>query len=350
MTLRADSRGRIARGGFTLVELLVVIAIIGVLVALLLPAVQSAREASRRTACSNNLKQLGLASQVFHDVYGRFPPGHLGPPAQLIETAYQGAIQDHQALGSLPYLLPYLEQNALSSLITSDMNVDATERWWGEKNSTVAAARTRIKGFICPSSNAHAANTGWVLWSLGIFRDGGSGTGWDTSSPSFGSRPDAAAIIALGRTNYLGSGGYLGNIPNRLVPPSDATRLGLPTSTQADVFEGVFTTRSKTRIPNVSDGTSNTLLIGEITGGRADPQFPRVNITWMGSGPMLTFRGLSSDKGVNRMWGSFNSEHPNLVQFALTDGSVRGLNVQIEYATYIFLNGIRDGMQIREAP
>src|SRR5437899_3833187 len=64
--------------GFTLVELLVVIAIIGVLVALLLPAVQSARESSRRTACTNNLKQIGLANHVFNDVNNRFPPGHLG--------------------------------------------------------------------------------------------------------------------------------------------------------------------------------------------------------------------------------------------------------------------------------
>src|SRR5438552_3510481 len=83
------------RGGFTLVELLVVIAIIGVLVALLLPAVQSAREASRRTTCSNHLKQVSLAALACHDANGRFPPGQLGPSAPDV-TTYENNVTKHQ--------------------------------------------------------------------------------------------------------------------------------------------------------------------------------------------------------------------------------------------------------------
>src|SRR5438067_2278545 len=93
----ANSPRRIRRLGFTLVELLVVVAIIGVLVALLLPAVQSARESSRRMACSNNIKQLGLALQNYHDNFLKFPCGSL-------------ADAPHYGPSSLVYLLPFIEQ------------------------------------------------------------------------------------------------------------------------------------------------------------------------------------------------------------------------------------------------
>src|SRR2546423_10314875 len=96
-----------ARLGFTLVELLVVIAIIGVLVALLLPAVQSARESGRRMSCANNIKQLGVAAHNFHDVFGRLPPGWLG---QMPPSTWNSHQTDNQYIGVLAHLLPYLEQ------------------------------------------------------------------------------------------------------------------------------------------------------------------------------------------------------------------------------------------------
>src|SRR5262245_59038734 len=97
------------RRGLTLVELLVVIAIIGVLTALLLPAVQAAREAARQMACANNLKNLGLAAQNYHGNLSTFPPGAVGPVAALPQFA---GLKQH-ALGA--YLLPYLEQQVLAS-------------------------------------------------------------------------------------------------------------------------------------------------------------------------------------------------------------------------------------------
>src|SRR6186997_2133216 len=106
------SRG--SRKGFTLVELLVVIAIIGVLVALLLPAVQAAREAGRRTSCSNNLRQVGLAAHQFNDVYERLPPGYLGP---MPHDTWPAHMNDNQYVGSLAYLLPFAEQKQVYDLI-----------------------------------------------------------------------------------------------------------------------------------------------------------------------------------------------------------------------------------------
>src|SRR5262245_6373027 len=126
-----------SRRAFTLVELLVVIAIIGVLVALLLPAVQAAREASRRAQCTNHLKQLALAAQNYHDVVLRFPSGYQpGPNAS-----------------ALCFLLPFLEQG----------NKAATFDWAQDFNGAAnAVARAQdVKIFLCPSdgqSNVFTSN------------------------------------------------------------------------------------------------------------------------------------------------------------------------------------------------
>jgi len=121
--------------GFTLVELLVVIAIIGILIALLLPAVQAAREAARRTQCNNNLKQLGIALHNYHDSHGTFPPAHL-------ETGTTGPTFRHH-FGWLAYLLPYIEQENVYRLIDFRLKYSAPEN---RQDASVG-----IKTFICPS-------------------------------------------------------------------------------------------------------------------------------------------------------------------------------------------------------
>jgi prepilin-type N-terminal cleavage/methylation domain-containing protein/prepilin-type processing-associated H-X9-DG protein len=121
------------RHGFTLVELLVVIAIIGILIALLLPAVQAAREAARRTQCTNHLKQLGLALHNYHDTIGSFPPGRLTYPVVYSPQAH---------------LLPFLEQANLAGLINYNITfVGADAATW----PNAAAARTTVPLYTCPS-------------------------------------------------------------------------------------------------------------------------------------------------------------------------------------------------------
>src|SRR5438067_5444158 len=100
------------RRAFTLVELLVVVAIIGVLVALLLPAVQAARESARRTQCQNNVKQIGLALQNFHDINSRFPPG--GANDQPPFGTYPNGVPNIFGSSSFAYIFPYIEQTAIS--------------------------------------------------------------------------------------------------------------------------------------------------------------------------------------------------------------------------------------------
>jgi len=138
--------------GFTLIELLVVIAIIGVLIALLLPAVQAAREAARRSQCVNNLRQLGLAAHNYHSAVGSFPMANA--------TAYHdiGAtdLTDWGTWSAQAFLLPYLEQKP----VYDAMNFNWT-CWWGYgANANATAFNTRLAVFICPSDGTETTSWG----------------------------------------------------------------------------------------------------------------------------------------------------------------------------------------------
>jgi len=145
---------KLSRKGFTLVELLVVIAIIGVLVALLLPAVQAAREAARRTECNNKVKQLGLAAHNCHDVFGVFPPAGGQSGAHNSRVVRSGPYNN--LAGSFFYhLLPFIEQNTL---------YDGSTAAGGNMDSSVNSRATYnyiIESFRCPSARSPAASTGY---------------------------------------------------------------------------------------------------------------------------------------------------------------------------------------------
>src|SRR5690349_13718970 len=137
-----------ARRGFTLVELLVVIAILGVLIGLLLPAIQKAREAANRSACTNNLKQLGLALHAYHDAEGGFPPGHVSTlvnPAWVMPAGQCNAFPDELGPGwsFFALLLPYLEQVNLYRAIRLDLPITDL--------ANTAPRRTAVKTYVCPS-------------------------------------------------------------------------------------------------------------------------------------------------------------------------------------------------------
>lgn len=141
------------RLGFTLVELLVVIAIIGVLVALLLPAVQQAREAARRMSCSNNLKQFGLAMHNYHDTYNVFPAYHYRAGDEEVPW-YLGYSAHTQ-------ILPFIEQGPLHEQLQTASNQFAIG--WASGGLLQSLRATRIDGFICPSDTAFpAAADGWA--------------------------------------------------------------------------------------------------------------------------------------------------------------------------------------------
>ena len=250
------------RQGFTLVELLVVIAIIGILIALLLPAVQAAREAARRSQCSNNLKQIGIALHEYHAALQSFPFRQGG-------TTFSGATEwqsNGRRLSGWVLVLPFMEQGALHQKITSPttVNGNAVPAWgplpWRHEYDPW---RVQVPGLLCPSD------------------DGGR------------RKAASGSDQALGRTNYSFSAGdtIAGSSPN-----------GTGNGETADP-RGIFGRDSGTRIADIRDGTSNTIAISErviaqeaqlIRGGTA------TSVTGMNTNPT----NCASLKGADGMYTS----------------------------------------------
>jgi prepilin-type N-terminal cleavage/methylation domain-containing protein len=287
-----------ARVGFTLVELLVVIAIIGVLVALLLPAVQAAREAARRMKCQNNLKQFGLALHNYHDTVGRMPAAYY-----RAWPSSNGTTFGTPGWGWGTMILPRLEQQGLYEL----MNVSMLQL--NGNAATKVPAQTPLPMFRCPS---------------------------DTGKKTNANRFD------YGTSNYVAVFGALYD---------QQTINGVTVGSIPDTYTGMFGPNSGVRLAEVSDGTSNTLMIAEMCYGpngtydNSSPPAKRVynGAIWAGvpiengSGSnvsnMLSLCGFSAGSNVKfrkintpDSSNSISSAHAGGAQFSVVDGSVRFIN------------------------
>jgi prepilin-type N-terminal cleavage/methylation domain-containing protein/prepilin-type processing-associated H-X9-DG protein len=283
------------RFGFTLVELLVVIAIIGVLVALLLPAVQAAREAANRTSCSNKLKQMVLALHNYHDIHKLMPPGRLGCDGSGASVCTATPTIDRRGNSGFVHLLPFVEQGPLFDRI--DFNVGL---WkisggsWPQQNLDVVALRPDF--VVCPS---------------------------DVSSPV---NLAGEGNIVTGRSSYAFCSGSIG--------PSN----GSGDSTKY-FNDGVFIYTTPFGLSDCFDGTSNTIFLGEVSEGHVTGN----RNTWaFGSRHMDSLRTTENPlntaigQGVlfSGLNGAFRSRHPGGGQFALGDGSVRFVGETIDLITY----------------
>jgi prepilin-type N-terminal cleavage/methylation domain-containing protein/prepilin-type processing-associated H-X9-DG protein len=198
---------RMRRAGFTLVELLVVITIIGMLVALLLPAISAARESGRRTLCTDNLKQIGLALVAFHEETGAFPPGYRAAGAYV-----DGATDTMPGWSWAAYILPYLEERQVYKGIHFELPVESPQN--------AAAIQTGMKTFVCPSDTV----------------------------------PTAPFPVTDG----------FGNTVALAAPACYSACCGGDESDTCDATGlGIFYRNSKTRLADITDGASHTIMVCE---------------------------------------------------------------------------------------
>jgi prepilin-type N-terminal cleavage/methylation domain-containing protein/prepilin-type processing-associated H-X9-DG protein len=279
------------RRAFTLIELLVVIAIIGVLVALLLPAVQQAREAARRTECRDHLKQLGLALHNYHGSHNTHPSGYVYRPDATTSPVSNGA-----GFGWGAMVLPYLDQTPLYG--TFDWNVPLHD------TRNLAARERHLQVFICPS---------------------------DTVSPGgfveMGPVPERYAMCS-----YVGSFGP---------PDLDAVQ---------EQRDGMFSRNSRTRFADVTDGLSNTLLCGErengpFRNGAVHGNHFEYETAWSGAirdwdepdddhGHMTLSQTGHPPNNADSDDRDVSAPHVGYANFLMGDGSVRAITENIELGLY----------------
>ncbi|MCA9085648.1 MAG: DUF1559 domain-containing protein [Planctomycetaceae bacterium] len=330
--------------GFTLIELLVVIAIIAILIALLLPAVQQAREAARRTQCKNNLKQFGLALHNYADTFSRFPAGYT-------DTVWGNAPARDGGWSWAARILPYIDQAPLFNSIDFNYHPYGTVGTISDPNgNNNKACATIIPAFQCPSD----VNPG--------------------KRPINATSAGGTAEIAI--SSYCASSGAFDGQPC------------FQSGTAVDVNErnnGVMPTNGWLQFRDITDGTSNVLMVGEVTyiplvsGNGSDRQFVLGSITTAG-GPVCSNGGANANgawlhvrstrKKMNGplvggdLHRAFHSRHEGGAQFLMCDGSVRFISENIDhtgtnyvaspsnvngpYGLYQRLSAIGDGQPIGE--
>jgi len=320
--------------GFTLIELLVVIAIIAVLIGLLLPAVQAAREAARRSQCTNNLKQLGIALHNYHDTMGAFPSSFWRATPDY-NLAPGGARWGHSWI---EMTLPFMEQVPVYNAINFSVGVAGGP---GGLHSAMnhTAVTTQISTLMCPSDPSPNMST-TDRWDTGVGFNFATG-----------------AQLALGpKLSYYGCFG-----DNH---PDDATYFpfqNLPFSRENGFGEGNTHTgimnRSggTTSLRDITDGTSNTFAVGESIAQTCRWfTWPNPNGTTAGTATPINYKvtkilqsnGDSGDPRDHTNWRvgfGFRSSHPGIVQFLFCDGSVKSIKETINRNTYRALSTRSEG-------
>lgn len=291
--------------GFTLIEMLVVIAVVGLLVAMLLPAVQSAREAARRTQCSNNLKQIGLALHNYYDSLNTFPPAY-----QTALTPTWGELGPGWGWGTM--LLSHLEQGTLFNAVNFELQIGFA--------AEVTARTAIVATYLCPSS-----------------------TGSGPVKFLYGGPTGGADDLSAGQ--YIASGGQ-------------------PLFESDGETNGVFYRNSLMRLSSINDGLSNTFMIGERSRNVADASWvgaiPGAQVCTNSSWPVRTctpnntlvlgYTGPNSGgqwvdspnyNGADD--GDYWSLHPGGCNFLFADGSVHFLKQTIDPRVFAYLSTRQGG-------
>lgn len=334
---------RLRRTGFTLIELLVVIAIIAILVSLLLPAVQQAREAARRSSCTNNLKQFGLALHNYHDAHRALPPGYVSASDPNTVTSLPAEDFDGTTWDAAPgwgwgtMLLPFLDQGPLSNRLNSSLSA-----WHPSHRDPVA---TTLSVFLCPS--ASGGDEPFVV----VDQSGNPLT-------------KAGEQVVLGRSHYVAShgqeecwgtcsgpgGGFNGDV--------------------SQIADGPFYRNSHTRFRDVTDGLSSTVMLGEHTSVLTNKTWvgvvpgafvhPKINSPENGPESAATLTLVHSGPAAGEVdalgnpiihppnfptihVGQMQSEHPGGAHVLLGDGSVRFISENVDRDLFAGMTSISEG-------
>ncbi len=338
---------------FTLVELLVVIAIIGILIGMLLPAVQSVREAARRSSCANHLKQFGLAIHNFESAMGHFPAGYLSGVNQAALQFQDPETWDAEpGWGWMAQLLPYVEGQALFDTIDFNEPIwHPTNRNWVQDTLPIA---------LCPSSSGPTDALTIVDENFGNYS------------------PDGPTPLTLGRTHYVASHGQescwgecgsastvtvFTNIYN-----SETQEITI-NGDASKVADGPFYRNSKTTMADVTDGTSNTIFLGEhssalsdktwvgvVPGAVVHPRFTSpengpdsaATLVLVHAGPSggeLDITGFPIIHPINFPTfhvGQMFAEHPGGGNIAFGDGSIRFVPETVDLLTFAELSSMNE--------
>ncbi len=320
--MRRQNLQSIRRFGFTLVELLVVVSIIGVLAGLILPAIQNAREAARRTHCQNNLRQLGMAVNLFHETYGYFPPGRIAPrPDDPPEISCGGEETTWPV-----YVLPFLEQTALRQ------EWSLSEKWYDHDQGLL---ETRLPVFVCPSRRSMSE-----AFSIRPIETAGNGGRLPCGCPIPG--PAINVEVRAAVTDYAGNHGDLSpgavGLSTDFYFGGNGTGVLISSRAQCDEHDKPQGWVDRLQINSVLDGTSNTILVGEThVPYKERQQFPYDGPMFDGghlpSSLRLAGPGLPLAQGPRdeeSTFYAFGSWHVGVSQFALLDGSVHSLSTSMD--------------------
>lgn len=364
LPVRRDFGVRCKKPGFTLVELLVVIAIIGVLVGLLLPAVQSAREAARRMSCSNNMKQIGLALHNYHDTFGEFPAAMVGESFSVPGWQRQPSW--------FVRIMPFIEAGALVEGVPNvGTSFDGMNATWAAPNLHWRQMNEgRVPAFWCPSSTLPGTISG------------------DTNPAT--QALGAPAVINIQISDYAGNCGvrFRGGT---LATPAEPVTFGWGGRLSDNGFFGSQYRNANprpfpgqlTEFASIFDGTSHTIAVGEqgaphrnVNDYRASSArgglwscgvgtigvangLNGANANYVVTAFPINFSGIASGDwpsrrlDVNRVYNNtaFRSNHPGGAQFTFADGSVRFLTDSIRFDIYTSLmdRGDRSGLESESA-